>query len=194
MFTIILFLISLALLPLSPQFVLNFKDPLWQTLINMIMHQVAHGDVWHLLGNFMYGAPYMIYAEFKLGWKKAAIAFFFSGIIASLLHLSVFHDGGLVGSSGAIMGMVGVALSNFRKKRWQRVASMSFFLMLLFKEAISLINMMFLGVSNTAHIGGLLIGFSLRHLLSPSQKKKQAPVPLPPKECLQQQSSGPQDR
>lgn len=181
MFTAIFFLVSLALLPFSPQFILDLQDPLGQILINLIMHQLSHGDIWHLLGNFMYGAPYMLYAEYRLGWKKVTIAFFFTGLIAAALHLSIFHGGRLVGSSGAIMGMAGLALSNFRARRWQRVASMSFFFLLLFKEAFGLISMMLVGISNVAHIGGLLAGFSLRHLECANLKKTRSPAPPLPK-------------
>ena len=88
MVTVVLFLIGVvSLLLFDPgQTAFYYKAPItFSWFVKLFSHMVSHGNWKHLMGNFIYGFPYMLYIEHKMqDWKRFLKIFFFCGWIALL--------------------------------------------------------------------------------------------------------------
>lgn len=127
----------------------------WRVVTSMFMH----ANVLHLVSNLVAlgVAAFFGICLFKV-WKTAVI-FFISGVCAGTAAAWLF-EGIYVGASGAIMGLMGALLAVYicyRKSLHERaglwwVAGTSALTLLIGIQA---------GISNTAHIAGLLTGAAL---------------------------------
>lgn len=101
--------ISLVLLSPNTTAFIPMLFPKLQFWTGILTHMVSHGNLFHLIGNFMVFTPYMLYVEHKLGWKKTAIAYLVTGLWAVTSQtISTMGAGGLIGSSGAGFGMISI--------------------------------------------------------------------------------------
>ena len=109
-----------------------YKKPdgiMW--FIRIFTHMVSHGNLRHLLGNFLFGLPFMLYAEYRLqDHKKFLKLFFYCGLAAVLGQgiidrFSVLPAMGVIGSSGAVFGIVAFALAIANENKWVRIMSLS---------------------------------------------------------------------
>ena len=169
MISIILFLIGLICVHFIPPSATAFYLSgfgLFATLFRLGAHMVTHGSLGHLLGNFMFGAPYLLYAEYQLGWKRFLKLFFYSGLaavfgmfLACLLNPNL--AGGMIGSSGAIFGVCAYVLASLKGDKWIRgaaLALLAFHFLTQLNSSYEMIAYGFGFVAYPAHLGGIVYG------------------------------------
>ena len=146
--------------------------------VRLVSHMVSHANWPHLLGNFIYGLPYMLYAEYRLkDHRKFLKLFFYTGLAAlvgqRLIDIwSVFPAQAVIGSSGAVFGIVAFALAIANENKWVRILSFSTLAFHIYNQGmltwLSLKGLTW-GVAFGAHLCGILAGilfaFTLRHHL-----------------------------
>jgi len=145
---------------------------MWR-FVTFFTHMVSHGSWGHLFGNYIFGAPFMLYLEYKLKSTKKFVRLFFAlGACAFIFqaafnYLSAFKSLGLIGSSGAIFGLVGAALSMYDGPKPVRLAARCLLAFYLFSQLqLAMISLIFpMGIAYAAHFGGLVGGvlFTLHH-------------------------------
>lgn len=152
-----------------------YSEPLlrWK-FVTLFTHMLSHGSWPHLIGNYLFGAPYMFYLEYRLkSTKKFIRLFFWLGFVAFFFQyvaneFSVFKSNGLIGSSGAIFGLVGAALMCYRGPRVIEIAAKAILIFHIVSQANATLESFVFptGVAFAAHLGGLLAGawFSYHHL------------------------------
>lgn len=135
--------------------------------IRIVSHMVSHGNLRHLLGNFLFGLPFMLYAEYRLqDSKKFLKLFFYTGLVAlvgqRLIDMfSVLPAQAVIGSSGAVFGVVAFALAIANENKWIRLMSLSTLAFHIHNQAMltwySLQGLTW-GVAFGAHLCGILAG------------------------------------
>lgn len=181
MITLFLFLIGiLSLVFFDPNTTAFYYTPpdsiMW--FIRIISHMVSHGNLRHLLGNFLFGLPFMLYAEYRLkSHKKFLKLFFYTGLAALFGQrmidiFSVAPAQAVIGSSGAIFGIVAFSLAIANENRWVRLMSLSTLSFHIYNQASMTwyaIKGFGFGIAFGAHLSGILAGvaiaFILRHHL-----------------------------
>lgn len=150
-----------------------YNEPLFRwKFVSLFTHIVSHANWDHLLGNYLFGAPYLIYLETKVkSFKKFIRLFFAFGFSAwacqfLLSKFSIFEGVGLIGSSGAIFGVIGAALMSYKGPRPIELAARAILIFHVVTQAqMAIMSLVWpVGVGYGAHLGGLLAGiaFSLR--------------------------------
>lgn len=187
MATLGLFLTSvLSLLifdPFTTAYLYDEPSLLWR-FVTLFTHIVSHGSLAHLLGNFIFGLPYLFYMEYRLKSPKKFIRLFFAlGIYAWLFQIafdqfSTYKSLGLIGSSGAIFGIVGAALMSYRGFKPIQLAAKALLIFHVVTQAqAAFTNVMFpTGIASAAHLGGLIGGILFSHYRlnrGPSRSRKQ---------------------
>jgi membrane associated rhomboid family serine protease len=176
MATICFFLVGVASLLLFDPMVTAYlnNEPSWAWwFISLFTHMVSHANWGHLLGNYIMGMPYMLYLENRLKDTKLFVRLFFVLGFCALIgqkiadQISIFQVKGLIGSSGAIFGIIGAALSLYEGPKILKVAARSlllFFITTQFLSAKAALSWP-MGVAYAAHLGGLIGGvlFSLHY-------------------------------
>lgn len=132
----------------------------------------THYSIIHLLCN-MY-ALYIIGSQIEgfYGKTKYLLIYLFSGITGSLLSLTFLTDGGTIGASGSIFGLLGALLVfgyHYRVYLGTTLNSQIIPIILLNLSLGFVIN----GIDNAAHIGGLIGGILLSMGLGIKYKSKQ---------------------
>ncbi len=143
---------------------------------------VADGEAWRLLtsaflhSGFVHLATNMIslyflgsFAEASFGRGRFFALYFISGIAGGLAYLYFgSFNAPAVGASGAIFGLLG-GVFGFAIKRGTFSTRNPVISQLLFLTAINLfLGFTIPGVSNTAHIGGLVGGLVFGYLMAPT--------------------------
>lgn len=186
MITLFLFSIGvLSLLAFDPEVTaFYYRHPdgiMW--FVRIVTHMVSHGNVPHLLGNFLFGMPFMLYAEYRLkDHKKFLKLFFYSGLSALLGQrlidcFSMFPATAVIGSSGAIFGIVAFALTIANENKWIKILSTSALIFHIYNQGMSTwysLRGLTFGVAFGAHLCGILAGIACaillrRHLRHPSK-------------------------
>ena len=175
-----LFLISLILLPISPLLAFNpslFPCPLFFVTLFTVL--LSHANIFHLLGNYIFAAPYALYVEHKVGSKNFLRLFFYGGIAASLWQTIFFLSIGpsiLIGSSGGMSALAGAACMLVDGKPIVRVVGKVVFACLLGIQLYSVLFGLLDHTAYMAHIGGLVTGallsYHLPHPPTPDHSKK----------------------
>ncbi|MBV9124973.1 MAG: rhomboid family intramembrane serine protease, partial [Planctomycetes bacterium] len=83
----------------------------WQ----LLTFDLVHNDVWHLVGSMLFLFCFGNAINAKLGHLPFLVLFFGMGTLAGLLWLALGADKPLVGSAGAVMGVLGVFLVFYPK-------------------------------------------------------------------------------
>lgn len=176
MVTLVLFLIGvlsmITLDPIATAYLHNEPSTVWR-IMTIFTHMVSHGSWDHLMGNFLFGGPYLLYLEHKLkDTKKFVRAFVMFGLSALSLQIifeqfSIFNSVGVIGSSGAIFGVVGAALMLPKSNKIVNLLAKTLLIFFIYSQASSAkLSLVWpVGIAYAAHLGGLLAGvvFSLRH-------------------------------
>lgn|GEM_PF-3223118 len=161
-----------------------YDEPTFQwRFVTLFTHMVSHGGWAHLLGNFLFGAPYMLYLEHRLQSSKKFIRLFFCAGLVALLFQYIFNEmaiiksSGLIGSSGAIFGLVGAALMGYRGPRAVQLTAKAILIFHIITQGqAAWVSLVWAdGVAYAAHFGGILAGvwFSYHHLnRGPSRSQK----------------------
>lgn len=189
MITLALFITGLlSLLFLEPSTTaFYYKNPdsiMW--FVRIFTHMVSHANWGHLLGNYLYGLPYMLYAEYRLkDSRKFLKLFFYSGLAAVFGQRmfdiwSVFPAQAVIGSSGAVFGIIAFALTIAKENKSIRIISLTTLAFHIYNQSkltwYSMKGLTF-GVAFAAHLSGILAGIAMafilrHHLRRQSQKPK----------------------
>lgn len=142
----------------------------WRLLTSVFLH----GGLIHIISN-MAGLLFVgIFLEPLLGGKKYLTVYLLTGIIASLTSLWWHTATVSIGASGAIFGLYGVFLSLMLMKVFPKNFSKAFLVSTLIFVGYNLLMGLAGSIDNAAHIGGLISGFVIGLLLTPSLKAKLA--------------------
>jgi membrane associated rhomboid family serine protease len=130
--------------------------------LGLLPHMVAHANWPHLLGNFSFGLPFMLYLEHRLGSKRYAMFYVLCGLGAAALMMAMEGiEVGMIGSSGAIMGVaVGACLSFGDNKPLHALGCLMAMLLIIPQLAMAPLEML-LGIAVYGHIGGALTAMLL---------------------------------
>lgn len=143
-------------------------DGQWWRLFSSIF---LHGGFMHLLFN-MYGLLFVgIILEPVLGRVKYLSAYLLTGVLASCASLWWYDATISVGASGAIFGMYGLFLALILTKIFSPDFSKAFLLSTLVFVGFNLLMGITGGIDNAAHIGGLISGFIIGLILTPTLNK-----------------------
>lgn len=136
----------------------------WRVVTSLFMHS----DVKHLLLNLTNFGFGVFFLNCLITPNKTAIIFLVSGLIANFTAASLF-PGVYVGASGGIMGVMGAVLSIYLFYR-KTVQPEGLWLISII-TGITLVVGITAGISNTAHITGLIIGAVVGPLIFYFQRK-----------------------
>ncbi len=132
-----------------------------------------HIGVFHLLMN-MYALAYVgVLLEPQLGKGRFAIAYVFTGLIASSASLW-WHDFTIsAGASGAIFGLYGVFLSMLTTDLIEKSARKTLITSVVVFIGYNLMNGLKAGIDNAAHLGGLVGGVVIGFMFIPSLRDQE---------------------
>lgn len=142
----------------------------WRLLTSIFLH----GGLMHIIAN-MVGLLFVgIFLEPLLGRKKYLTVYLLTGILASATSLWWHTATVSIGASGAIFGLYGLFLSLMLVKVFPKDFSKAFLVSTLFFVGYNLLMGLAGGIDNAAHVGGLLSGFVIGLIMTPSLKAKAA--------------------
>jgi membrane associated rhomboid family serine protease len=131
-------------------------------LVRLFTHMLAHAGWGHLIGNFSFGLPFMLYLESRLGSKKFLVHYVACGIgSACLFALMTGGAQGMIGSSGAIMGASIGACLEFGDTKKMHVLGLVMALCLFIPQLAMAPLQDLLGVAIYGHVGGALTAMLL---------------------------------
>lgn len=153
--------------------------------VRIISHMVSHGNFRHLMGNYLFGLPFMLYAEYRLKDNVKFLKLFFYTGLAALVGqrlfdlFSVLPASAVIGSSGAVFGVVAFSLAIANENKWVRLMSLSALAFHIYNQGLltyySIRGWTF-GVAFGAHLCGILTGVGaaiiLRHHLRRPHKRR----------------------
>lgn len=140
----------------------------WRLLTGTFLH----GGLMHLLAN-MYGLLFVgIFLEPLLGKTRYTLIYLTTGILASAASIWWYDETVSVGASGAIFGLYGIFLALLLTKVYEKGFARSFLIGTSVFIGFNLLMGLTGGIDNAAHIGGLLSGFIIGIILSPTLKRK----------------------
>jgi membrane associated rhomboid family serine protease len=160
----------------------------WSHLHTVVTAAFLHADFVHILANMlillMAGLPF----EERLGRGRFLIVYFFSSIVAVLLHVvwnqfTLGHaalDVPVVGASGAVFGILGGFAATYPRDQipmilvffvLPRVPVILAAIVLSLFEIVALVGGAPSGVAHAAHIGGAVGGAISAPLVKPPEKK-----------------------
>lgn len=136
----------------------------------LFTYQFVHRDFVHLFFNMLVLIPIGPVVEKSLGYNKFFLYYLLSGVIGAALHMSMSHEGTLIGASGSIWGIL------FMYMLYNPDTKLSPFLLPIGIKAKYLIIFLFSvevffcifveksSVSHLGHVGGALTGGVLYYL------------------------------
>jgi rhomboid protease GluP len=131
----------------------------------LLTHQFVHWSFMHLFFN-MYALLYLgLMIEHKLGGKKFIFIYLLSGICGGLVSLMYHEVGFMAGASGAIMGLFGAFLALLLSKAFEKNATRALFISTIIVTVFMLLNGIQGRIDNSAHLGGLIAGFSICYII-----------------------------
>lgn len=153
--------------PSEPQLLF---PPLPDSLTRLVASMFLHANIAHIAFNLLALAYLGTYAERSIGIPRYLLVYFFSGIVAALFHGAVasyvLHNGNvlLIGASGAISGVLGIAAVTGNTRAYYWLAAQIIFAVI---GSISSLPIAF-----TAHVGGFIAGVVMTKLLIRLEKSK----------------------
>lgn len=143
----------------------------WRLITNTFLHI----GIFHILFN-MYALLYIgLLLEPYIGRARFAVAYLFTGVIASLSSIYWHPQTVSAGASGAIFGMYGIFLAMLTTNIIDKSARKPLLTSIGIFVAYNLMNGMKAGIDNAAHIGGLLSGLAFGYCFYPSLKQPSQP-------------------
>ena len=144
--------------------------PIPDSLTRLVTSMFLHANIAHIAFNLLALAYLGTYAERSIGIPRYLLVYFFSGIVAALFHGAVasyvLHNGNvlLIGASGAISGVLGIAAVTGNTRAYYWLAAQIIFAVI---GSISSLPIAF-----TAHVGGFIAGVVMTKLLIRLEKSK----------------------
>ena len=141
-----------------------------------------HGGFMHLIGNMLYMWIFADNIEDNLGPSKFLIFYLLSGVGAAMTQvlMDTHSQIPMVGSSGAVGGVLGAYLINHPNARVLVLIPFGFFSQLIIIRALFVLGFWFIlqfissggGVAYAAHIGGFVSGMILILFFNKKSNKK----------------------
>src|SRR5262249_34814441 len=159
-------------------------------LVSVFTSMFLHGGVLHIAGNMLYLWIFGNNVEDTLGHTRFVLFYLASGVGAALWQTAFGPDSAvpMVGTSGAISGVLGACLLLFPAANILTLVVLGFFIRLVRIPAVIVLGLWFAvqflnglvtwsvsgpgevaggGVAWFAHIGGFLVGMALLYALHP---------------------------
>lgn len=146
---------------------LSFSTEYFLWPLQAITYQFAHANWGHLEGNMVFGIPFMLYLEHRIGGKRMLCFFLACGLASLALHcLLMGSERGLIGASGSLFGVGVGSAALFGRNRLERHISLLFVSALLVPQFIMIV--LSLGgllapIALWAHVGGGLAGLVMAY-------------------------------
>ncbi|MEP6576269.1 MAG: rhomboid family intramembrane serine protease [Nitrososphaerota archaeon] len=140
------------------------------TLTRLFSSMFVHASIAHIAFNLFALAYLGVYAERAIGVPRYILVYVTSGIVAALFHGAVasyiLHNGNvvLIGASGAISGVLGIAAVTGNTRSYYWLALQIVFAVI---GSISALPIAF-----TAHVGGFIAGVAMTKVLVRLEKSK----------------------
>lgn len=125
-------------------------------LITLVAHQFGHGGWGHLMGNFTFGLPFMLFLESKLGRQRLVEMYLLCGVCAALCQTLLAGYGPMIGSSGAIFGLAVAACMEFGDTKLEHAIALLLAAAMLLPQIAMGPYEALTGVAYFAHVGGAL--------------------------------------
>lgn len=130
----------------------------------------VHANIAHIAFNLVALAYLGVYAERAIGVPRYVLVYLTSGVVAALFHGAIasyiLHNGNvaLIGASGAISGVLGIAAVTGNTRAYYWLALQIVFAVI---GSISALPIAF-----TAHVGGFIAGVAMTKVLVRLEKSK----------------------
>ena len=140
------------------------------SLTRLFSSMFVHANIAHIAFNLFALAYLGVYAERAIGVPRYIMIYFTSGIVAALFHGAVasyiLHNGNvvLIGASGAISGVLGIAAVTGNTRAYYWLALQIVFAVI---GSISALPIAF-----TAHVGGFVAGVAMTKVFVRLEKSK----------------------
>ena len=140
------------------------------SLTRLFASMFVHANITHIAFNLVALAYLGVYAERAIGVPRYVLIYLTSGVVAALFHGAIasyiLHNGNvvLIGASGAISGVLGIAAVTGNTRAYYWLALQIVFAVI---GSISALPIAF-----TAHIGGFIAGVAMTKVLVRLEKSK----------------------
>ena len=140
------------------------------SLTRLFASMFVHANIAHIAFNLVALAYLGVYAERAIGVPRYVLVYLTSGVVAALFHGAIasyiLHNGNvvLIGASGAISGVLGIAAVTGNTRAYYWLALQIVFAVI---GSISALPIAF-----TAHIGGFIAGVAMTKVLVRLEKSK----------------------
>ena len=140
------------------------------SLTRLFASMFVHANIAHIAFNLVALAYLGVYAERAIGVPRYVLIYLTSGVVAALFHGAIasyiLHNGNvvLIGASGAISGVLGIAAVTGNTRAYYWLALQIVFAVI---GSISALPIAF-----TAHIGGFIAGVAMTKVLVRLEKSK----------------------
>ncbi len=140
------------------------------SLTRLFASMFVHANIAHIAFNLVALAYLGVYAERAIGVPRYVLVYLTSGVVAALFHGAIasyiLHNGNvvLIGASGAISGVLGIAAVTGNTRAYYWLA-----LQILFAVIGSISA---LPIAFTAHVGGFIAGVAMTKVLVRLERSK----------------------
>ena len=140
------------------------------SLTRLFASMFVHANIAHIAFNLVALAYLGVYAERAIGVPRYVLIYLTSGVVAALFHGAIatyiLHNGNvaLIGASGAISGVLGIAAVTGNTRAYYWLALQIMFAVI---GSISALPIAF-----TAHVGGFIAGVAMTKLLVRLEQSK----------------------
>jgi membrane associated rhomboid family serine protease len=140
------------------------------SLTRLFASMFIHANIAHIAFNLVALAYLGVYAERAIGVPRYVLVYLTSGVVAALFHGAIasyiLHNGNvaLIGASGAISGVLGIAAVTGNTRAYYWLA-----LQIVFAVIGSISS---LPIAFTAHVGGFIAGVAMTKVLVRLEKSK----------------------
>ena len=155
--------------PSEPQSSLSLSS-LPDSLTRLFASMFIHANIAHIAFNLVALAYLGVYAERAIGVPRYVLVYLTSGVVAALFHGAIasyiLHNGNvaLIGASGAISGVLGIAAVTGNTRAYYWLALQIVFAVI---GSISALPIAF-----TAHVGGFIAGVVMTKVLVRLEQSK----------------------
>ena len=162
--------------PSEPQSSLSLSS-LPDSLTRLFASMFIHANIAHIAFNLVALAYLGVYAERAIGVPRYVLVYLTSGVVAALFHGAIayyiLHNGNvaLIGASGAISGVLGIAAVTGNTRAYYWLALQIVFAVI---GSISALPIAF-----TAHVGGFIAGVVMTKVLVRLEQSKRKPKFFP---------------
>jgi rhomboid protease GluP len=140
------------------------------SLTRLFASMFVHANIAHIAFNLVALAYLGVYAERAIGVPRYVLIYLTSGVVAALFHGAIatyiLHNGNvaLIGASGAISGVLGIAAVTGNTRAYYWLA-----LQIVFAVIGSISS---LPIAFTAHVGGFIAGVAMTKVLVRLEQSK----------------------